>query len=124
MRRRRTARSVARCAPTTSATAASSTPRCGTPWRSTSTTTCGTCAGSSGGVSTGRRPLHAPDRMKPMASKAQHYPDMWVDPDDDPRESASSGGGASATDERSVLVEYLRHFRLTFEMKCDGLDAE
>ena len=55
-----------------------------------------------------------------MASKAQKYPDMWVDPEDDPRESASS----AATDERSVLLEYLQHFRLTFEMKCDGLDAE
>jgi uncharacterized damage-inducible protein DinB len=55
-----------------------------------------------------------------MASKAQKYPDMWVDPEDDPRESA----GSAATDERSVLLEYLQHFRLTFEMKCDGLDAE
>lgn len=55
-----------------------------------------------------------------MASKAQQYPDMWVDPANDPRESAAS----RATDERSVLLEYLQHFRLTFEMKCDGLDAE
>ena len=55
-----------------------------------------------------------------MTSKAQKYPDMWVDPEDDPREAAST----TATDERSVLLDYLRHFRLTFEMKCDGLDAE
>lgn len=55
-----------------------------------------------------------------MTSKAQKYPDMWVDPDDDPREAASS----NATDERSVLLDYLRHYRLTFEMKCEGLDAE
>ena len=55
-----------------------------------------------------------------MASKAQKHPDMWVDPEDDPRESATS----SATDERSVLLDYLQHFRLTFEMKCEGLDAE
>src|SRR5689334_14288735 len=55
-----------------------------------------------------------------MASKAQKYPDMWIDPEDDPRESATS----AATDERSVLLEYLQHFRLTFELKCDGLDAE
>ena len=55
-----------------------------------------------------------------MTSKAQKYPDMWVDPEDDPRESATS----TATDERSVLLEYLHHFRLTFEMKCEGLDAE
>jgi uncharacterized damage-inducible protein DinB len=55
-----------------------------------------------------------------MASKAQKYPDMWVDPEDDPRAAATS----TATDERSVLLEYLQHFRLTFEMKCEGLDAE
>ena len=46
------------------------------------------------------------------------YDDMWVDPDDDPREQ---GGGG--TDERAVLVDYLRRYRLTLEMKCAGLDA-
>lgn len=46
------------------------------------------------------------------------YPDMWVDPDDDPRESDA------ATDERSMLLDYLRYYRLTMEMKCAGLDAE
>jgi len=55
-----------------------------------------------------------------MASQAKKFPDLWVDPEDDPREAASS----SATDERSVLLDYLRHFRMTFELKCDGLDAE
>lgn len=47
------------------------------------------------------------------------YPDMWVDPEDDPRES-----GAVLTGERSVVVDYLERYRLTLEMKCDGLDAE
>ena len=47
------------------------------------------------------------------------YPDMWVDPDDDPRERADP-----APDEHSVLVGYLRHYRLTLELKCAGLDAE
>jgi uncharacterized damage-inducible protein DinB len=46
------------------------------------------------------------------------YPDMWVDPDDDPRDS-----GATLTDERGTLLEYLRAYRLTLEMKCAGLDA-
>ena len=46
------------------------------------------------------------------------YPDMWLDPDDDPRESS-----ARLTDERSTLLEYLRRYRLTFELKCAGLDA-
>jgi uncharacterized damage-inducible protein DinB len=47
------------------------------------------------------------------------YPDMWVDPDKDPRDS-----GKPLTDERSVLVEYLRAYRITFEMKCADLDPE
>lgn len=54
-----------------------------------------------------------------MASVAKKYPDMWVDPEDDPRET-----GRPAVTEREVLVDYLRHYRLTFEMKCDGLDAD
>ena len=47
------------------------------------------------------------------------YRDMWVDPDDDPREA-----GVETVDERSTLLEYLRCYRLTMEMKCAGLDAE
>ncbi|WP_222854314.1 DinB family protein [Fodinicola acaciae] len=45
--------------------------------------------------------------------------DMWTSPEKDPRER-----GDIHNDERSVLVRYLRDRRLTFEMKCDGLDAE
>lgn len=47
------------------------------------------------------------------------YPDMWVDPEDDPRE-----GGPRLADERATLVEYLRTQRLTLELKCEGLDPE
>ncbi|MFF5171638.1 DinB family protein [Micromonospora sp. NPDC000089] len=43
---------------------------------------------------------------------------MFVDSKDDPR---SPGG---FTDERRLLVEYLRDYRLTLEMKCADLDAE
>ena len=46
-------------------------------------------------------------------------PDMWVDPEDDPRETGSHPVG-----ERATLLEYLHHYRLTLEMKCQGLDAE
>ena len=46
------------------------------------------------------------------------YPDMWADPDKDPRDS-----GTTLTDERSTLLEYLRAYRLTLEMKCADLDA-
>jgi uncharacterized damage-inducible protein DinB len=44
---------------------------------------------------------------------------MWVDPKDDPRER-----GAPPNDERSTLLDYLRRYRLTLEMKCADLDAE
>jgi uncharacterized damage-inducible protein DinB len=52
------------------------------------------------------------------AMAARKFPDMWVDPEDDPRE-----GGPSLGDERTTLVEYLRCQRLTLEMKCADLDA-
>jgi uncharacterized damage-inducible protein DinB len=45
---------------------------------------------------------------------------MWVDPEDDPRETY----GGTPADEKENLVQYLRAYRLTIEMKCDGLDAE
>jgi uncharacterized damage-inducible protein DinB len=47
------------------------------------------------------------------------YPDVWMDPADDPRDT-----GTELDDERSVLVEYMRVFRITMEMKCADLDPE
>jgi uncharacterized damage-inducible protein DinB len=44
---------------------------------------------------------------------------MWVDPDSDPRET-----DVATDDERSTLLDYLRRYRLTLEMKCADLDAE
>lgn len=44
--------------------------------------------------------------------------DMWVDPGSDPRDS-----GTELVDERSTLIEYLRAYRLTLQMKCADLDA-
>jgi hypothetical protein len=55
-----------------------------------------------------------PDRW----SASTVYTDMWVDPQDDPRDT-----GAELPDERSVLTDYLRAYRLTLEMKCAGLAA-
>jgi uncharacterized damage-inducible protein DinB len=46
------------------------------------------------------------------------FPGMWVDPEDDPRET-----GEPSTGEKGVLVDYLDRYRKTLEMKCDGLDA-
>jgi uncharacterized damage-inducible protein DinB len=54
-----------------------------------------------------------------VTEQPRQFPDMWVDPDDDPRETGSTPRG-----EKAVLAEYLDHFRMTFEMKCEGLDAE
>jgi uncharacterized damage-inducible protein DinB len=51
-------------------------------------------------------------------SRATVHPDMWVDPPDDPRES-----GTASADERGTLLDYLRRYRLTLEMKCADLDA-
>ena len=50
---------------------------------------------------------------------SRRYPDMWVDPEDDPRTTDTTPHG-----EKAVLADYLEHFRMTFEMKCEGLDAE
>jgi uncharacterized damage-inducible protein DinB len=52
-------------------------------------------------------------------TSATVYPDMWADPDDDPREALANPVGEKAT-----LWNYLKHYRITLEMKCDGLDAE
>jgi Protein of unknown function (DUF664). len=60
--------------------------------------------------------MSQPERWTP----ATVYPDMWVDPEDDPREA----GAAPAVDERSTLLDYLRRYRLTLELKCADLDAE
>ena len=48
----------------------------------------------------------------------RQYPDMWVDPQDDPREAIETLPG-----EKAVLAEYLDRYRMTLEMKCEGLDA-
>ncbi len=52
-------------------------------------------------------------------SRATIYEDMWVDPDDDPRDTGASPDGELAT-----LRDVLDGYRLTLTMKCDGLDAE
>jgi uncharacterized damage-inducible protein DinB len=49
----------------------------------------------------------------------RRYPDMWVDPEDDPRETDQVDVG-----EKDVVLGYLRRYRTTLEMKCEGLDPE
>ncbi|MEU6343245.1 DUF664 domain-containing protein [Streptomyces sp. NPDC046977] len=52
-------------------------------------------------------------------TQATVYPDMWADPDADPRNNEDSAEGESAT-----LQDFLANYRLTLRMKCEGLDAE
>jgi hypothetical protein len=52
-------------------------------------------------------------------SRAVTYPDMWLDPADDPRDSGDSPVG-----ERETLRSYLDNYRLTLLMKCEGLTPE
>ncbi|MFE7134476.1 DinB family protein [Streptomyces sp. NPDC057638] len=53
-------------------------------------------------------------------TQATVYPDMWADPDSDPRHRESSGPDG----ELATLQEYLTDYRMTLRMKCEGLDAE
>ncbi|QKW54562.1 DUF664 domain-containing protein [Streptomyces buecherae] len=53
-------------------------------------------------------------------SQASVYPDMWADPDDDPRNS----DGVSPDGELATLADFLSGYRMTLRMKCEGLDAE
>ncbi len=57
-----------------------------------------------------------PDRW----TKATVHPDMWLDPDDDPRAS----GGLSPDGELPTLRDYLINYRRTLLLKCDGLSPE
>jgi len=52
-------------------------------------------------------------------SEARRFPDMWVDPEADPREQWTDPVG-----ELETHWSYLRSYRATIAMKCDGLDAE
>jgi uncharacterized damage-inducible protein DinB len=43
---------------------------------------------------------------------------MWAEPGSDPREAIEPGRG-----EKAVLAEYLDRYRMTVELKCEGLTA-
>lgn len=44
---------------------------------------------------------------------------FWIDPSTDPRNAAEP-----SHDESGTLSRYLEHYRMTFEMKCEGLSPE
>lgn len=53
-------------------------------------------------------------------TEASVYPDMWADPDKDPRNT----DGPSPDGELATLQDFLTGYRLTLQMKCEGLDPE
>ncbi|MEV6076209.1 DinB family protein [Streptomyces sp. NPDC052069] len=53
-------------------------------------------------------------------TRATVYPDMWGDPDDDPRDNQ----GAGPDGELATLLDFLSGYRMTLRMKCEGLDPE
>ena len=48
-----------------------------------------------------------------------NFDGMWAEPGSDPREALEPGRG-----EKAVLAEYLERYRMTFELKCEGLTAK
>jgi len=48
-----------------------------------------------------------------------NFDGMWTESDKDPRAALEPGRG-----EKAVLAEYLDRYRMTFELKCQGLTAE
>ena len=46
--------------------------------------------------------------------------DMWLPQEQDPREQLDE----APRGERNVVLTYLKRYRMTMELKCQGLDAE
>ena len=57
-------------------------------------------------------------RAHTLCMSPERRADVFVDPDEDPRE-----GGTTLGDEKATLIEFIRFQRLTLELKCVGLDA-
>ena len=58
------------------------------------------------------------DSAADLPTRKFGWSDMFAAPEDDPRSFAEVAG------ERTTLVDYLHHYRLTLELKCADLDAE
>jgi uncharacterized damage-inducible protein DinB len=56
-------------------------------------------------------------------SASTERPDLWMDPDADPRFADQETVNEEEDAERANLLDYLRGYRLTMELKCAGLDA-
>jgi len=64
-------------------------------------------------------PEISPEAPVPDRWSAAAAPGQWMDEADDPRFT-----GEDLTGERSTLIDYLRAYRITLELKCADLDAE
>ncbi|MDT9684499.1 DinB family protein [Streptomyces sp. TRM76323] len=53
-------------------------------------------------------------------TQATVHPDMWTDPDDDPRTNEGPGPDG----EPATLRDFLTDYRMTLRMKCEGLSPE
>ncbi len=53
-------------------------------------------------------------------TKATVYPDMWVDPAEDPRNT----DGTSPDGEAETQLDYIHDYRITLRMKCEGLEPD
>lgn len=62
-------------------------------------------------------PLHTVLPGAPAVGLGWPMSDMWTAPEDDPRSYGNPVG------EKATYREYLSNYRLTIEMKCEGLDA-
>lgn len=59
---------------------------------------------------------HVPERW----SKSVDVPDMWLDPDEDPRDTDEP----DPVGEQETYHRYLRDYRQTLELKCQGLNPQ
>lgn len=59
------------------------------------------------------------DSADDLPTRKFGWSDMFVSPEDDPR----FGEPPELAGERATLIDYLRHYRLTLELKCADLDA-
>jgi uncharacterized damage-inducible protein DinB len=59
-----------------------------------------------------------PDDQQSELTREFGWWDMFVSPEEDPRSQDP------VTGERATLTEYLTNYRLTLELKCQGLDAD
>lgn len=64
--------------------------------------------------------MHGMTEQLARWTEATVHPDMWADPDDDPR----NNDGPAPDGELGAIHDALTNHRITVRLKCDGLDPE